>query len=461
MRDAIKWVRQYEVQMITLTATLSRPVEKLMLRTFLSSRSDIDFVRASVDRPEQSIQVVPVSADDLLEYTSRLTRAVSQCLEPDERCVVFFNDVASLETVSDSCHTARYHAQLPMTGDTKEWNLEAFVSGEHKVMAATTSLTLGFHFKAVRVVIVVNGAYGLREVVQQFGRGGRDGLPTICYFLDVPKRNRIVPQPVRTCIRFPKRFVADIVTHDMTQDYADVEALCTFLSPKQCRTQAILKCYNREKYSSTCLQVPGHQECDTCDPDNINLQFAKDAFLQKPVGHETPVQPSRPSVIDNTPGPMNMHPLTSRTPTIATFQRLAHDQQESLPAQPPNLSQATEQSNYGDEEPLSAEMLAALDECEVRPCSGSRSDDSLTLSQQMSFQPAARRSGSQLVTAASFAVTLPQVRHPSVSPYLRHSHSYVLSGWPGLQNTHSPLPDHGALSPPRVHRAPSSSRRRL
>lgn len=104
MKDAIKWVRTFEVQMITLTATLSRPVEALMLRTFLSSRQDIAFFRASVDRPEQSIQVLSISAGDLLEHTSRLARAVNLSLQPDERCIVFLDDIPSLEAVSASCH---------------------------------------------------------------------------------------------------------------------------------------------------------------------------------------------------------------------------------------------------------------------------------------------------------------------------------------------------------------------
>lgn len=200
LKEAVKWLRQFNMQMITLSATLSRRTETLMLNLFLSSRKDTVFIRSSVDRPEQSIQVLSVSRDDLLDAASQLAKAVGLALKPNERCVVFFNDVESLDKVADSCHATRYHSQLPMTGDTKEWNLEAFMTGEHKVMAATTSLSLGFHHDSVRVVIVVNGSYGLREVVQQFGRGGRDGKPTICYFISVKGWNQIASHEVSAYI---------------------------------------------------------------------------------------------------------------------------------------------------------------------------------------------------------------------------------------------------------------------
>lgn len=96
MRGVIKWMRQFHSQMITLTATLSRSVETLMMTIFLWKRGDVRFIRASVDRPNLSIQVVPVSATDLIPHAISLVRAVNSALGPDERCVVFFNDVTSL-----------------------------------------------------------------------------------------------------------------------------------------------------------------------------------------------------------------------------------------------------------------------------------------------------------------------------------------------------------------------------
>lgn len=213
MKAAAFNIRESDAQMILLSATLSRPVERLIMTTFSMKAKEVDFIRGSADRPEHSIQVISVLAEDLLEKTCRLTRAISQRLAPDERAVVFLNDVDFLEQVATSCHTARHQAKLPPTGDSRQYNLDAFSSGEHKVMAATTSLTLGFHHSKIRVVLVVNGAYGLREVAQQFGRGGRDGQPTVCYFLDVYKTNRMVPAPVSVCIPLP-RIVHCNDTHD-------------------------------------------------------------------------------------------------------------------------------------------------------------------------------------------------------------------------------------------------------
>lgn len=162
----------------------------------------------------------------------------------------------------------------------------------------------------------------------------------------------------------------------------DVEALCHFLSRNQCRAQAIMQCYNRARKSSTCVQLPGHQKCDACDPDNVDLAFAQKAFLLPAVRKQSTVLAD----LEKTPVLRQMHPLTSRTPTAATFERIARDQEQSLRKPPPILSQGTDYSNYGDEEPLSAEILAALDESEVRHRSQSGSCRSLMKLQRMSHQ---------------------------------------------------------------------------
>lgn len=409
-------IRESEAQMILLTATLSRPVEKLIMTTFCMKAKEVDFIRGSADRPEHSLQVIPVLAEDLLQKTCRLTLAVSQSLALDERAVVFLNDVEFLEQVATTCHTARHHAKLPPTGDSRQYNLEAFASGEHKVMAATTSLTLGFHHSKIRVVIVVNGAYGLREVSQQFGRGGRDGRPTVCYFLDVDKTHRMVPVPVSTCISYVVPYTDEILTI-MKQDYVDVEALCTFLTPGKCRAHSIMKCYDRTS-PRTCLEIPGHLLCDTCAPDNTDIQFAKNAFRQRPMQHAQVLSAEtmyRPPPSENTHGP-------------AVLQSATHVQRECPPMQPSNLSQGTEESNYGEEEPLSVEMIRMLDDCQVRRFS-QPNPYSLLMSSHQTYPPATRSqpfasssrlaagsSGFQVRTATPFASHVSQVSHHSPKP---------------------------------------------
>lgn len=196
-----------------------------------------------------------------------------------------------------------------------------------------------------------------------------------------------------------------------------MEPLCEFLQSGQCRAQAIMKCYNREAKSQTCRQVSGHQKCDTCNPDNSDLQFAKDAISQRPALRQpvpAALEPSRLSTVDNAPRPRQMYPLTSHAPTVATFQRIVRNHEMPATVQQPIPSQGTDYSNYGDEEPLTAEMLAALDESEVRCCFQSHYCTSLTLSQRMAHPAGVDPSGLRLLAAApSASAALPQVRDPS------------------------------------------------
>lgn len=83
----------------------------------------------------------------------------------------------------------------------------------------------------VWVIVMVNGAYGLWEAVEQFRCSDRYGHPTISVtcsmFPEEPDCATLLT------FAFPTLFVADIFTYDITQYYTDMEALCKFLAPKQ------------------------------------------------------------------------------------------------------------------------------------------------------------------------------------------------------------------------------------
>lgn len=194
---AAEWIRKKPVQIVMLSGTLSRTVERHILNRLQMKRSEICTITGNIDRPELGIHVIDiVSQENMLPAAARLAKALSATLQHDERIIVFVNDKASIDTFATYCHSAKHHSDL-IPPETKEYFLGAFEEGEFRVIVATTGLSIGYNYQKIRHTIIVHGCFGLREVGQQVGRCGRDKNESHCFYLDLKAMNRMIPQPVR------------------------------------------------------------------------------------------------------------------------------------------------------------------------------------------------------------------------------------------------------------------------
>ena len=74
--------------------------------------------------------------------------------------MVFFKNNSLAETFTEKTHCAVYHSKLPISGNTKDYNLFGWDSGNTKVLMATTAVVQGIHQGYIKHVIFFEGAYG-------------------------------------------------------------------------------------------------------------------------------------------------------------------------------------------------------------------------------------------------------------------------------------------------------------
>jgi ATP-dependent DNA helicase RecQ len=174
---------------IALTATATSRVSKDIVSAL--RLRDAVMVRTGFDRRNLAFGVVPVAGDHSKPaMLMRLLRA-SEALP----AVVYCGRRRTCEEVTEALvaggiRAAAYHAGL--SGERRSATLEAFLSGELEVVAATTAFGMGIDKPDVRSVVHWALPASPEEYYQQAGRAGRDGDPARCTLLYSPRDKGLI-----------------------------------------------------------------------------------------------------------------------------------------------------------------------------------------------------------------------------------------------------------------------------
>ncbi|HEY0770116.1 MAG TPA: helicase-related protein, partial [Sphingobacteriaceae bacterium] len=169
--------------MILLTGTLSPKYEKNLRDFFLVNPF---LIRKSSTRLNLKLRVKSLQGPHAvhLAIIDRI-EAFKNEAKTEERCIIYVLTIAEVQLLRErlkeaipSIAVGTYYAQLEVSrklAAVMDWK-----TGGTPIMIATTAFGMGVDYPAVRLVIVCGGSCTFLDVVQQFGRAGRDGVVSEC-----------------------------------------------------------------------------------------------------------------------------------------------------------------------------------------------------------------------------------------------------------------------------------------
>jgi Helicase conserved C-terminal domain len=261
---ACLYISQLSKQLVFVSATHPPHLDSAFFRKArISSRTPPLVIRASTDRPELAHYVLSLAHSSIGKKlwlsTIRLVKCLTELLATDERILVFFESCTKADDFSRDTSCAVYHSKLPTIGNTKAHNLNLWDSGTSPVMAATTAAGQGVDRPHVRFILIHGRAFGMLPYAQQGGRGGRGGRPSYVIILRDAHSHQICP------------LKEDVNCIGPFQDYVAHEGLC--------RRKALLEIMDGKDSSFSCLDKPGYNLCDVCDPNSDMLKIVQAAAI--------------------------------------------------------------------------------------------------------------------------------------------------------------------------------------
>jgi superfamily II DNA helicase RecQ len=156
-------------QFIYLTATLHPAMRGEFERAMLLE--DVKYIHGSTVRENFSYRVEACDEDEMDEGICRMVEEAFEDMGGEQRVVVFCKSRSRCESLAMRLRCGLYHAGV----DGKAERLEAWISGENRVMVATGALGTGVDVSGITDVIHVCVPYGMITFCQESGRAGRRG----------------------------------------------------------------------------------------------------------------------------------------------------------------------------------------------------------------------------------------------------------------------------------------------
>ncbi|EIN12117.1 P-loop containing nucleoside triphosphate hydrolase protein [Punctularia strigosozonata HHB-11173 SS5] len=249
--------RMFNAQLIALTATLPPAAEDRLAELLLQSNPIV--IREPTVRPEHRYIMENEFATSLIP--SRIKRMIGLEMAMDsfdeaiDRILIFVpsisygNDVAKYlgcnfyRSAIKEEKSLSAPARLKLEADRQEM-LRTFEETPGGWLVATSALGAGYDYAHIRCVVVAYHFPCILELVQQIGRGGRDGRPCPVYFMPAP-------------ISFtPKRLPPgeDLLGHNLGLDLA---------KSQECIRWIISSCV--DVMAVRCSEVPGAMQCSRCE----------------------------------------------------------------------------------------------------------------------------------------------------------------------------------------------------
>ena len=156
-----------------LSGTVSKEIENSLVGNFFRW-SGGHVIRAKCNRPEiiYSVKLVGSDEDILDDIFLR-----EDSLLAHERIIIYFNSISDLEEMGEKLElkglfSRRYYAD--MSTENKHNSFQDWSAGNVNIMLSSSAFGVGIDFPSVRHVLVKGLPFSFEDLVQMFGRAGRD-----------------------------------------------------------------------------------------------------------------------------------------------------------------------------------------------------------------------------------------------------------------------------------------------
>jgi superfamily II DNA helicase RecQ len=174
-KQTLPLIRTSAFPLIFLSGSASPVIIDKCMELFSLPRPRIIYDAAPRKNLRYTVTQTDIQAFRKIEYHDRMIVFVSQKSFIDS----IANQVQQSGNLQD-VQIAKYHGG--MSAEDKDANQKKWIETDGCVMIATLAFALGIDFPNVRYVYVLGTAYGLDNLIQMFGRAGRDGKISECFY---------------------------------------------------------------------------------------------------------------------------------------------------------------------------------------------------------------------------------------------------------------------------------------